>query len=163
IPVLDLVPTPDASAGLFRLEGANRTPAIATGPAQPDEPALLLHTSGTTSRPKLVVLTQANLCASARSIAASLQLTAADLCLNVMPLFHIEGLAGALLSSLTVGASVICTPGFASEEFFSSMDEFAPTWYTAVPTMHQALLSAAAAHADVIARRPLRLIRSCSA
>jgi acyl-CoA synthetase (AMP-forming)/AMP-acid ligase II len=163
IPVLDLMPLESAAAGLFRLDRAAGKAAEMAGLAQPDDPALLLHTSGTTSRPKLVVLTHANLCASARNIAASLQLTAEDRCLNVMPLFHIHGLMGALLSSLSVGASVVCTTGFAADHFYSWMDEFAPSWYSAVPTMHQALLSAAAGHADTIARRPLRFIRSCSA
>src|SRR5690348_11936074 len=71
--------------------------------------ALILHTSGTTSRPKIVPLTQANLCASARNISRWLALTANDRCMNVMPLFHIHGLVAALLSTLASGGSVACT------------------------------------------------------
>ena len=78
----------------------------------PDDVALLLHTSGTTSRPKRVPLTHANLCASAANVAATLALGSADRCLNVMPLFHIHGLVAALLASLHAGGSVVCTPGF---------------------------------------------------
>jgi len=78
--------------------------------AEPDDVALLLHTSGTTSRPKLVPLSQRNIMASARHIGATLALTAADRCLNIMPLFHIHGLIGAVLSSLAAGGSVFCTP-----------------------------------------------------
>lgn len=133
------------------------------GFAESSEAALLLHTSGTTSRPKLVKLTHANLCASAHNIRTALALTPEDRCLNVMPLFHIHGLIGALLSSLTAGASVVCTSGFDAIRFFGWLEEFRPTWYTAVPTMHQALLAQVASHADVIERCPLRLIRSCSA
>ncbi|MGE5486499.1 MAG: AMP-binding protein [bacterium] len=125
--------------------------------------ALVLHTSGTTSRPKLVPLSHANLLASARHIRESLQLTPADRCLNVMPLFHVHGLVAALLASLDAGASVACCPGFAVPAFFGWLEELRPTWYTAVPTMHQAVLEAAPQHADVIAKTPLRFIRSCSA
>ena len=74
--------------------------------------ALVLHTSGTTSRPKIVPLTGANLCASARNIADWLSLTPGDRCLNIMPLFHIHGLMAGVLASLHAGGTVICTPGF---------------------------------------------------
>jgi acyl-CoA synthetase (AMP-forming)/AMP-acid ligase II len=128
-----------------------------------DEVALVLHTSGTTSRPKLVPLTQRNLAASARHIRESLRLTPEDRCLNVMPLFHIHGLVAAVLASLTAGASVACTPGFDAFRFFRWLDALEPTWYTAVPTMHQAILQRAGRHAEVIEHRPLRFLRSSSA
>ena len=124
--------------------------------------ALLLHTSGTTSRPKLVPLTWDNLHHSARNICNTLRLTAADRCLNVMPLFHIHGLVAALLSTLRSGGSVVCTPGFTAPDFFEWMDEYAPTWYTAVPTMHQSIVARAPQYADVIRRSHLRFIRSSS-
>jgi acyl-CoA synthetase (AMP-forming)/AMP-acid ligase II/acyl carrier protein len=127
-----------------------------------DSPALLLHTSGTTARPKLVPLSQANLCASAVHVRDTLALTPDDRCLNVMPLFHIHGLVASLLASLAAGAAVECTPGFYAPEFFPWMDAFCPTWYTAVPTMHQAILARAQGHSDIIARQRLRLIRSSS-
>ena len=53
--------------------------------------SLVLHTSGTTSLPKLVPLSHQNLCASAHNVCKSLMLTSEDRCLNVMPLFHIHG------------------------------------------------------------------------
>jgi amino acid adenylation domain-containing protein len=147
--------------GTYELEGAGDDRPRGEL-AQPDDVALLLHTSGSTSRPKLVPLTQANLCASAMNIARALDLSPADLCLNVMPLFHIHGLIGAVLSSLTAGASVACSPGFLATQFFEWIDHFEPTWYTAVPTMHQAILSRTEQHADTIARARLRFIRSAS-
>ena len=131
--------------------------------ASPEDVALVLHTSGTTARPKIVPLTQRNLAISAQSIIRSLALTAEDRCLNVMPLFHIHGLMAALLSSLAAGGSVVCTPGFDVFRFFVWLDEAQPTWYTAVPTMHQLVLSRAARHADVLARSRLRFVRSSSA
>lgn len=130
---------------------------------QPHDTALVLHTSGTTAQPKIVPLSHANLCASARNIGRSLSLTPQDRCLNVMPLFHIHGFVAALLSSLATGGSVVCTPGWLAPDFFPWMDAFSPTWYTAVPTIHQGVLARATEHRDIIARRPLRFIRSSSA
>jgi acyl-CoA synthetase (AMP-forming)/AMP-acid ligase II/acyl carrier protein len=163
IPIVNLLPMTDEPAGIFRLSGARGTRAAVPGYATADDVGLLLHTSGTTSRPKLVPLTHANLCNSAHNIRSALALDDHDRCLNVMPLFHIHGLVGALLASLTSGASVVCTPGFYAPEFFAWLDALRPTWYTAVPTMHQAILKRAAAHRAVIDRAPLRFVRSCSA
>jgi acyl-CoA synthetase (AMP-forming)/AMP-acid ligase II len=80
-----------------------------------------------------------------------------------MPLFHIHGLIAALLAPLSAGGSVYCTPGFNALKFFAWMEAARPTWYTAVPTMHQALLGRARQNAAVIAAHPLRFIRSSSA
>lgn len=163
IPLIELAPLSQEAAGIFEF---SNLPASAPGEptsAQAQDVALVLHTSGTTSRPKIVPLTQANLCASARHIRATLQLAPEDSCLNVMPLFHIHGLIGALLASLTAGASVICSPGFYAPQFFGWLDTMGATWYTAVPTMHQAILDHAAANTEIIARHPLRFIRSSSA
>ena len=161
IPVLTLHAA--SEAGAFSITGDAIGPAVLEGEAQSQDVALVLHTSGTTSRPKIVPLTHTNLLASARNIAATLRLTPADRCLNIMPLFHIHGLVAAILASLQAGASVYCSPGFNALKFFSWMEEAKPTWYTAVPTMHQAILSRGSRNADVIAGNPLRFIRSSSA
>ena len=162
IPVLDLTAEADGPAGTFTLGGvvSDGSPADRL---DPDAVALLLHTSGTTSRPKLVPLTHRNLVASATNVAETLELVQADRCLNVMPLFHIHGLVAALLASIRAGASVACTPGFHQLRFFEWLDELSPTWYTAVPTMHAAVLSQAPRHPETIARRRLRFARSSSA
>ncbi len=162
IPIIELSPVVEAEAGIFMLTGAEHLRPAHGGFAQPNDMALVLHTSGTTSRPKLVPLTQANLCTSAQNIRVALELVEGDRCLNVMPLFHIHGLIGAMLSSLMAGASMVCTPGFYAPQFFEWMEEFRPTWYTAVPTMHQAILARAAANREIIACCPLRFIRSSS-
>jgi acyl-CoA synthetase (AMP-forming)/AMP-acid ligase II len=161
VPAITLRPAADGEAGWFTLAGT-AAPDAADRPTGEDDVALVLHTSGTTSRPKMVPLRHLNLCVSAENIARSLALSPSDRSLNIMPLFHIHGLVGSVLASLAAGGSVACTPGFNAARFFEWMDELAPTWYTAVPTMHMAVLARAAAHAEVIARRPLRLIRSCS-
>jgi acyl-CoA synthetase (AMP-forming)/AMP-acid ligase II len=163
IPIIDLVPQPGA-AGRFILEprGAMTKGNVTGGFSQSDDVALVLHTSGTTSRPKIVPLASANICASARHIGATLRLTPEDRCLNIMPLFHIHGLMAATLSTLAAGASVSCTPGFNALKFFAWLDEVKPTWYTAVPTMHQAILTRAGRNKEIVARSKLRFIRSSS-
>ena len=164
IPIIELAWSLHDPAGLFSLEGEPATDVQAEIEApREDDVALVLHTSGTTSRPKIVPLTHANLRASARHIGATLELTPADRCLNVMPLFHIHGLVAALLSSLEAGGSVVCTPGFVGANFFDWLAEFRPTWYTAVPTMHRSVVSRAAAHSATISSGALRFIRSSSA
>jgi acyl-CoA synthetase (AMP-forming)/AMP-acid ligase II len=162
--VLRLSADPADPAGRFTLAAEGTTGAAPDSEAPgPDDIALVLHTSGTTSRPKIVPLRQSNVAASARHIAASLALTPADRCLNVMPLFHIHGLVAAVAASLAAGASVWCAPGFDALRFFGWLEAARPTWYTAVPTMHQAILARAPRHADTIARVPLRFLRSSSA
>ena len=128
-----------------------------------DVVSLLLHTSGTTARPKLVPLTQRNLMASARNVASVLELTPEDICLNTMPLFHIHGLVAALLASVWSGGSVCCAPGFDARRFPEWSREAQATWATAVPTMHQSLLARLAAEPGFLADARFRFLRSSSA
>jgi oxalate---CoA ligase len=159
-----LRPALTGAAGSYTFECEGRS-AQAAEPdwAGPDDVALVLHTSGTTARPKIVPLSQQNLVTSANNIMASLDLRPEDRCLNVMPLFHIHGLMAALLASLGAGASVVTSSGFDAFRFFAWLDETQPTWYTAVPTMHQLVLARAGRHKDVIDRAKLRFVRSSSA
>ncbi|MGH6798693.1 MAG: AMP-binding protein, partial [Roseiarcus sp.] len=161
VALITLTPEREAGAGAFRLSGSAAV-AARPGPAGGDEVALILHTSGTTSRPKIVPLRQANIWTSARNIAAWLELSANDRALNVMPLFHIHGLIAGLSAPLSRGGAVFCTPGFNALKFFAEMEEARPTWYTAVPTMHQAILTRAGRHKEIIARNSLRFARSSS-
>ena len=170
--VIDLVARTAAGAhqgaGHFTLEPRGESgiaPAAQGGFAHPDDASMVLHTSGTTSRPKIVPLSQANLAASATNIRNTLKFQPADCGLNIMPLFHIHGLIAGVLAPLAAGSQVFCTPGFNALKFFAWMDEAHPTWYTAVPTMHQAIVSRAqrgAENRDIIARNPLRFLRSSS-
>ncbi len=127
-----------------------------------DTIALVLHTSGTTSRPKIVPLSHRNIFHSVNNVAGSYALKPDDRCLNMMPLFHVHGLIGAVAASLVSGASVICTPGFSTRYVLDWLTEFKPTWYTAVPTIHQALLDEVVRQPDIIKKVKLRFIRSCS-
>jgi acyl-CoA synthetase (AMP-forming)/AMP-acid ligase II/acyl carrier protein len=162
----DSSPAADAARGLnipvidpktlYRSKPSTASPEF----SRPEDTALVLHTSGTTSKPKRVPLTQANICSSARNIADSLRLGPGDRCLNVMPLFHIHGLVGALLSSVAAGTTTICALGFVAPEFMSWIRDLNPTWYTAVPTIHQKVLEMA--KNDPAAYSSLRFIRSAS-
>jgi acyl-CoA synthetase (AMP-forming)/AMP-acid ligase II len=165
IPVARLVPQPEQGAGTFSLVlPSSLSAAAGSAPrrAEPNDIALVLHTSGTTSRPKIVPLAHRNVCASARNVCQSVALTADDVGLIVMPLFHIHGLIAALLAPLSAGGTVSCSAGFNALKFFSWLGEVRPTWYTAVPTMHQAILTRASKNAEVIATHRLRFIRSSS-
>jgi oxalate---CoA ligase len=162
VALLTLIPERQVGAGAFELSGSPLGAAIRPGPAKPDDVALILHTSGTTSRPKIVPLHHANIWTSARNIAASLELSENDRALNVMPLFHIHGLIAGLSAPLSRGGAVFCAPGFSALKFFADMEEAKPTWYTAVPTMHQTILTRAGRHKELIARHSLRFVRSSS-
>jgi acyl-CoA synthetase (AMP-forming)/AMP-acid ligase II len=165
VSVYELSVSDDAPAGAFEIAGDPQPggdTGIATGMAEPDDVALVLHTSGTTSRPKIVPLSQTNICASARHIGETLSLSADDRCVNIMPLFHIHGLIAAVLSSMAAGGSTYCTPGFDALRVFRWFEDAAPSWYTAVPTMHQAILSRAGRNQDIVDAMRLRFIRSSS-
>jgi acyl-CoA synthetase (AMP-forming)/AMP-acid ligase II len=135
----------------------DHSPAAAPTPA---DVALFLHTSGTTSRPKGVPLTHGNLMASIANIAATYRLTPRDRSLIVMPLFHVHGLIGATLSTLHTGGAVVVPPRFSAGPFWQVASRYGVTWYSAVPTIHQILLSRA--DQDGAPRGGLRFIRSCS-
>jgi oxalate---CoA ligase len=163
VPIARLHAHPEKGAGTFTLAfegqpGSGSTPRQTTT----DDIALVLHTSGTTSRPKIVPLAHRNVCASASNIRGTLALTSGDRNLVIMPLFHIHGLIAALLAPLSAGGEVCCSPGFNALKFFSWMGEVRPTWYTGVPTMHQAILLRAPGNAEVLRDHRLRFIRSSS-
>ena len=160
--VIELQVADGAPAGAFTLAAPSGEACANPGVSAPEDVAMVLHTSGTTSRPKRVPLSVANLCASARQIAGTLQFTPADVGLNIMPLFHIHGLLAGLLAPLSAGSRVFCSPGFNALRFFKWMEEARPSWYTAVPTMHLAIHTRGKHNADVIARHRLRFIRSSS-
>ena len=146
---------------LSSLTGADPTGSIPIEP-QPGDLALLLQTSGTTSRPKVVPLSHANLLASASNIAATLKLTPTDRSLAAMPLFHIHGIVASLLAPLLAGGSVICSRSSDPEQLLASIHHLRPTWLSAVPTLLQALLNASQQQHDPLPSHRLRFLRSSS-
>jgi oxalate---CoA ligase len=165
VPVVELTPSRDGDgeAGAFALEGARRRSAARAGFANVDECALILGTSGTTAGPKYVALTHRNLIANARNIASAFGLTERDRCLNVMPLFHAHGLVIALLSSLASGGGVIAPAGFDPTAVAGWLREFSPTWYTASPTLHEAVVEQAERRPGDFDGHTLRFVRSSAA
>ncbi|EPE05667.1 peroxisomal-coenzyme a synthetase [Ophiostoma piceae UAMH 11346] len=125
---------------------------------KPHDVALVLHTSGTTSRPKVVPLTHRNLTVTMKNIQDTYKLTAADRTMLVMPLFHVHGLLCGLLAPLFSGGSLIVPAKFSATEFWRDFTEHKANWYTAVPTIHQILLK----HPIPNPRPEIRFIRSCS-
>lgn len=161
--VLEIAVDSSAQAGRFRLvpEPIARVPGLRF--SANSDIALVLHTSGTTGRPKLVALSHADLVNNAAKLLTYLALGPGDRCLNVMPLFHSHGLRGALLSSLASGGSVICSPGFSDRAFFDWIAEFEPTWYTAVPTIHQHVIARGSLYRKRAPKHRFRFVRSNSA
>lgn len=127
----------------------------------PDMDALLLYTSGTTSRPKAVPLSHANLVTSAQNVAASYQLQPDETTLCVMPLFHVHGLVASVFATMVAGGSVVVPARFSAGAFWPLVREHDVSWYTAVPTIHTILLNTAEQHLDG-PPPPLRFVRSCS-
>ncbi len=111
VPVIDLTPRPGEGLGAFELHSsiAGR-PRLDEPAATADDDAIILLTSGSTSRPKSVPLTQANICLSGRNVVEALALEGKDLLLNVLPLFHAHGLISGLMGALAAGSGVLCTP-----------------------------------------------------
>ncbi|RST84433.1 AMP-dependent synthetase [Aquibium carbonis] len=130
---------------------------------QASDIVLLLHTSGTTARPKLVGLTRANIEASIRNIVGTLGLGHDDVGLSILPLFHIHGLIATLCAPLSAGGAVVCTAGFDAMKVFRWIGEFSPSWYSAVPSMHQAILQRAKRNPGILGKARLRFVRSSSA
>lgn len=126
--------------------------------AQPEDVALVLHTSGTTGRPKAVPLTHKNLTSTMKNIKTTYDLTPADRTMLVMPLFHVHGLLAGFLAPLYSGGSVIVPPKFSASEFWDDFITHSANWYTAVPTVHQILLKSP----PPAAKPNIRFIRSCS-
>ena len=157
----------DAS-GSVSLTGVSGRKPIA--PPAVDDVALVLHTSGSTGRPKRVPLKHANLSISAQNVARSYALTADDVSLCVMPLFHVHGLVASTLATLSTGGTVVVPAKFSPLSFWRVARDYGVTWYSAVPTLHQLLLARAGEPLDETRGRPkpagtekLRFIRSCSA
>jgi acyl-CoA synthetase (AMP-forming)/AMP-acid ligase II/thioesterase domain-containing protein/acyl carrier protein len=163
IGILEARAEADVAAGVFTLRGAAVPRAPAAGFTSAEDVAFVLHTAGTTSRPKAVPLTHANVCTGAHNLCLAFRLSESDRCLSVLPLFHTHALLTALLPSLVAGGSIVCARGFDAREFFTALAELRPTWYTAVPAIHEAVIAAAPDHAELIARHGLRFVRSASA
>ncbi|GMM38523.1 Pcs60 protein [Saccharomycopsis crataegensis] len=130
-----------------------------SGKPSPEDVAMILHTSGTTGRPKAVPLTHRNITASMRIISGTYSLNSDDTTYVVMPLFHVHGLIGALFSTFYSQGTAIIAPKFSAHNFWKDFITYKATWYSAVPTIHQILLKVGLPKGEV---PKIRFIRSCS-
>ncbi|HEY8475944.1 MAG TPA: acyl--CoA ligase [Chloroflexota bacterium] len=150
--------------GSVRVEtSAPRRAAGAPPEPRGDDVALVLHTSGTTSRPKRVPLRHRNVVASAENIVATYALRPDDVSLCVMPLFHVHGLVASTLATLRSGGTVVMPRRFNPLGFWALVKAHAVTWYSAVPTVHQLVLVRSGADGRPSGAASLRFVRSCSA
>eukprot|EP00747_Dinoflagellata_sp_TGD_P165277 gnl/TRDRNA2_/TRDRNA2_186348_c0_seq1.p1 gnl/TRDRNA2_/TRDRNA2_186348_c0~~gnl/TRDRNA2_/TRDRNA2_186348_c0_seq1.p1 ORF type:complete len:1158 (-),score=153.33 gnl/TRDRNA2_/TRDRNA2_186348_c0_seq1:131-3604(-) len=172
IQVLDLVPRLNDAAGLFSLKFHEDTTVRLEALPQDEwnrrgDLALVLHTSGTTKKPKIVPLTIENLVVGAMCIKSTLQREHSDICLNLMPLYHIHGISVNVLATAFAGASVICSSGYPGPAGALRWlnESGTPLWYSAVPTMHQGIVEVGEAALREGQELPsdLRMIRNCSA
>ncbi len=125
--------------------GSGTTTGTAPEPVelQDDDLALVIYTSGSTGRPKGVMLTHSNAVAMSRTMAETMQMTAEDHCLRVLPLFHVNALMVSMLAPLQVGAQLTIVDGFSAPKFFDVVEQHRPTYFSAVPTIYALLLTKA--------------------
>ncbi len=162
IPVIDVVG--QSEAGAFTLQGTSSYEPCATRQlAESQDIAYILSTSGTTGRSKLAPTTHRGAVSALAGRRELYELTPEDRCLSVAAAFHTGGLMGSLAGPLWCGGSVVCTRGFQVERFFEWLDEYRPTWFSAVPTIFQDILAHAAEYGDVIERSSIRFFRSSAA
>ncbi len=145
-------------AGATRLGAAAAAKATSYEAGGAEDVAILLHTSGTTSRPKQVPLLQRNLVASARSMTAHYRLTQEDVSYVAMPLFHVHGLVASTLAALLAGGTVVVPRRLAPRRFWQHVAELGVTWVSAGPTIHHMLIE----RAEPARESRLRFARSCS-
>jgi acyl-CoA synthetase (AMP-forming)/AMP-acid ligase II/aryl carrier-like protein len=136
IPTLEVDNTGNDTAGMFEFHTtAIQSPVPKPIIAETDDVTLLLHTSGTTYKPKIVPLTHRNIHATAVNLSHAISLDESDVCLNIMPMFHIGGLVDLLISPLYSGGSVVLSPAFSAEMIPGLIETYRPTWTQVVPTM----------------------------
>jgi acyl-CoA synthetase (AMP-forming)/AMP-acid ligase II len=158
VPLIELAAGSGAQPKLVT-DGMPTGTAASYESGEPDDIALVLHTSGTTSRPKQVPLRQRNLMASARTIARHYQLSADDVSFCAMPLFHIHGLVASAFAAMAAGGAVLAPRRFTAHRFWPQARQYGATWLSAGPTLHQMILDRADADG---APASLRFARSCS-
>ena len=159
IPVLSVAM--DDGGGVYLANEETKQGTSASSPA-PDDVALILHTSGSTGRPKRVPLRHRNLATSAHTIVRTYGLSPDDVALCAMPLFHVHGLVASTLSTLLSGGAIVVPTKFNPLAFWRLVRQYHVSWYSAVPTIHQLLLTRAATGGRPEFTGTLRFIRSAS-
>jgi acyl-CoA synthetase (AMP-forming)/AMP-acid ligase II len=160
IPVADLVEDGEPTLSV-RVGGKTFDRPSTFEPAGPDDIALLLHTSGTTSRPKQVPLLHRNLLASARTIVSHYALGPEDVSYCAMPLFHVHGLVASVLAPFGAGGTCVVPRRFSPRRLLEELAPNRVTWYSAGPTLHQMIVERMEPGKGS-SPSTLRFLRSCS-
>jgi acyl-CoA synthetase (AMP-forming)/AMP-acid ligase II/thioesterase domain-containing protein/acyl carrier protein len=159
VPVIEAVPTGGGRLGLD-FHAPRIGPRVSVAEPEPDAPAFILRSSGTTAQPKLIPFSHRNMLAAAARWQTWFRLTAEDRCLAVSAPYYSHGLKVSIFTPLLTGGS-IAFPANGSlvdpREWFGALR---PTWYSAGPTLHRAVLDVARSRADVLGARALRFVSS---
>lgn len=162
LPVIEIESRDEQAAGMVEIRPGPTGKCAQPGPARPLDLALVLTTSGTTSRSKIVPVRHRQLSAMSDYSARLFELTPEDRCLNLMPLFHGHGLYSSLASTFYSGGSLINLPDFSSDAFFRMLVTLQPTWYSGSYTFHHTICAQAANYATEIEQACLRFSRTAS-
>jgi crotonobetaine/carnitine-CoA ligase len=146
-----LAVTDDELGGLFAEPGELDGP----GPAEHDDPAVLIPTSGTTGRSKLVTQTHRAYAMAGEGFPWWLGLTADDRLMTSLPLFHINAPAYSVLGSVAARAGLVLLPRFSASGFIDSARRHGATEFNAIGAMLEILMRQPERPDD--ADNPLRL------
>ncbi|EME83076.1 uncharacterized protein MYCFIDRAFT_36349 [Pseudocercospora fijiensis CIRAD86] len=123
-----------------------------------DDTGIMLFTSGTSGTRKLVPLSIHSMVCGVAMVEKSWGLEPSMRCLNQMPLNHVGGLIRNLFAPVFSGGSVICCSAFDANLFWDCVEDFAPTWYYASPSMHQVILEAGSDRPESVEKSRIQLI-----
>jgi oxalate---CoA ligase len=160
--ILEIKPSP-ITAGLFEIVGNGAD--LHTDPrfAKPEDTVIVMQTSGTTSVPKIVPLTQKQFCKAAYLYFSQLNISDKDISLHIVAHFHILGITHTLLSPLLGGGTVVCAKDYISADFFPLLKNYRPTFYCAAPAHHRGILNELKKNpSDDLKHHSLKYIRSTS-
>ena len=162
IDVVYVEPRPDLTFTMEPLHTSNRPSAnedeVQPQANSPDDTALLLFTSGTSGTKKSVPITVHTIVSGVAFVIESWGLKDTDVCLNMMPLFHVGGIVRNLFAPIMAGGSTICSPAFDANLFWDTVEDQHPTWYYASPSMHSVILEEARNRPAALAKSRMRLI-----
>ncbi|TMH47340.1 MAG: long-chain fatty acid--CoA ligase [Betaproteobacteria bacterium] len=146
-----------------RVELPRQAPAPLAA-VDPQTPAMLMYTSGTTGEPKGVALSHWNMVCAGRAVVEAQAMTSADRVLSSLPLYHINGQCIATVSPVVSGGSIVMPHRFSVSQWWTLVERYRPTWLNMVPTIIAYLLNGAdLTSAQVAACRAIRFGRSASA
>jgi acyl-CoA synthetase (AMP-forming)/AMP-acid ligase II len=139
LPIIELTPSAD-KAGIFTLGPTPSREVKEAVFAVPSDNAILMQTSGTTSLPKIICVSQHHLCLRAQLIADAFNLNAAERSLHIVPFYHAMGILGTFLSPLLAGGTVVCPKDFVTSDLVYLLKNYRLTHYSAGPAIHQGIL-----------------------